>query len=295
MEHRQRLLSALVGASRASFALVHGGDPRDGNGATLFDQIAGHPLGRGHRVRPRIAPSSASSAVCTVKSAGRMSVEIVPVERERHGRARAQSRAVRRDDGRPAGSGGVDEHLAAAVLLHERGGRDARDRAPRRARRSHGSPPPRPRPALVVDRHEDVHALRAAGLDRTCQAAVGQRLANQWATRDDRGKSSPSGGSRSSTSGSARSRSFGQAPASGGIRSARWFANHSSVRRSSHRRVATPRASTPRPTCGTVCTQSGVYLGTFFCMNGALPAHAPGSPKRPAREPGRSGRRPPSR
>ena len=85
MEHRQRLLSALVGASRASFALVRGGDPSDGNGATLFDQIAGHPLGRGHRVRPRETRlSSASSAVCTVKSAGEMRVEIGPVKWKGH-------------------------------------------------------------------------------------------------------------------------------------------------------------------------------------------------------------------
>jgi hypothetical protein len=33
-----------------------------------------------------------------------------------------------------------------------------------------------------------VKALRAAGLDRTCQSAVAQRLANQMSDGDDRGE-----------------------------------------------------------------------------------------------------------
>lgn len=48
---------------------------------------------------------------------------------------------------------------------------------------------------------------------------------------------------------------------------ARWFANHSSVRRSSHSAYETSRLDASAQTV-TVFTHSGVYFGTFFCMNG---------------------------
>ncbi len=51
---------------------------------------------------------------------------------------------------------------------------------------------------------------------------------------------------------------------------ARWFANHSSVRRSSHNAYDTSRFDASAQT-EVVFTQSGVYFGTFFCMNGCWP------------------------
>jgi hypothetical protein len=47
---------------------------------------------------------------------------------------------------------------------------------------------------------------------------------------------------------------------------ARWFANHSSVGRSLHNAYRTSRFDASAQS-STVCTQSGVYFGTFFCMN----------------------------
>jgi len=74
-------------------------------------------------------------------------------------------------------SGGIDEHLAAAVSHDERSGRNAwieslGARGERTGRRRHVVD------RRVVDRDENVKALRAAGLDRTCQSAVAQRLLN---------------------------------------------------------------------------------------------------------------------
>ena len=48
-------------------------------------------------------------------------VEVVPAHRERHRHARPHPRAVGGDDGAAADAGRVDEHLAAAVVLHELG------------------------------------------------------------------------------------------------------------------------------------------------------------------------------
>ena len=47
---------------------------------------------------------------------------------------------------------------------------------------------------------------------------------------------------------------------------ARWLANHSRVRRSLHKAYATSRLEVSAHIF-TVGTHSGVYLGTFFCMN----------------------------
>ena len=51
---------------------------------------------------------------------------------------------------------------------------------------------------------------------------------------------------------------------------ARWLANHSSVRRSLHRAYRISRCEAYAQTW-VVRTQSGVYLGRFFCMNGGWP------------------------
>ena len=47
---------------------------------------------------------------------------------------------------------------------------------------------------------------------------------------------------------------------------ARWLANHSSVRRSLHSAYDTSRFDVSAQSC-TVRTHDGVYFGTFFCMN----------------------------
>ena len=51
---------------------------------------------------------------------------------------------------------------------------------------------------------------------------------------------------------------------------ARWLANHSSVLRSLHSAYDTSRFEVSAHIV-TVCTQSGMYLGTFFCMNASCP------------------------
>jgi hypothetical protein len=52
---------------------------------------------------------------------------------------------------------------------------------------------------------------------------------------------------------------------------ARWLANQSSVRRSSHRAYATSRWELSAQS-DTERIQSGAYPGRFFCMKGAWPA-----------------------
>ena len=47
---------------------------------------------------------------------------------------------------------------------------------------------------------------------------------------------------------------------------ARWFANHSSVRRSLHSAYDTSRFDASAQNF-TVLIHDGVYFGTFFCMN----------------------------
>ena len=72
-------------------------------------------------------------------------VEVVPRHGERHGQPGPRPRAVGRNDGCAADTGRVDEHLAFALVLHERRGGDARvdrlgasrDRTGRRGRIVH--------------------------------------------------------------------------------------------------------------------------------------------------------------
>ena len=198
-------------------------------------------------------------------------VEVVPADGERHGHAGPDPRAVGGDHGGPADPGRVDEHLAAAVLLHERGRGDRRDRAARRAPRWRGSRrPPPPSDACVVDRDEHVHALGPARLDRAVQArrrpapgARGGRPGRPWrsvAPRAGRGR--------------ARDGSCGRdgrpARASGGTRPrAGWRTTAACAGRCTAR--TTPRASTSRPRTSPCGPTSGVYFGTFFCMNASWP------------------------
>ena len=69
---------------------------------------------------------SASSAVWTVKSDGVHLVELVPRRAGTTPARRAAPRAVRGDDGRATDPRRVDEHLALAVVLDERGRRERR-------------------------------------------------------------------------------------------------------------------------------------------------------------------------
>ena len=90
------------------------------------------------------------------------------------------------------------------------------------------------------------------------------------ATETTIGNPLPSGGSRSSTRCVARS-SRSRRTSVGWYSTARWLANHSNVRRSLHSAYATSRfdASAHKRSVG---THSGVYFGTFFCMNALLTA-----------------------
>ena len=115
---------------------------------------------------------SCSSAVWMVKSAGVTASRSSQLDRERHGHAGPDARAVRGDNRRAADARRVDEHLAAAVLLHERGRRDLRIEllgAHRDRARRGGDVFDR---RAGVDRDEHVHALGAARLDR---ALAGRR------------------------------------------------------------------------------------------------------------------------
>ena len=110
---------------------------------------------------------------------GRDGVEVVPLHRERHRRTGPDARAVRGDNRRAADARRVDEDLAAAVLLHERGRRDLRIEllGAHRDRARRGGNVLDRRPA--IDRDEHVHALGAARLDRSLQADVVERLADE--------------------------------------------------------------------------------------------------------------------
>ena len=210
-------------------------------------------------------------AVWIVKSAGATSSSSSHATGNDTGTPGTGPRAVGGDHGGPAGAGGVDEHLALAVVLDERRRRDARvealgplgDRPGRRGRVLHRR--------LRVDRHEHVHALGAARLHGAGEADVGERLAHEVRRpRPPARTPSPSGGSRSSTRWVARSRRSArrqrrvvldgplvgepqQRPAVVAQR-----VGHRALRRlgpQRHRRAPTP-----------ACTS-----GTFFCMNGAWP------------------------
>ena len=115
------------------------------------------------------ASPSRPGAVRTVKSAGLTLSRSCPGDREGHRDARPDPRAVGGHHGRPAGPGRVQEHLAVPVLADERGGGQLRVEALGAGRDRPG------RGGHVVgrgavERHEDVHALGAAGLHRAAHA-----------------------------------------------------------------------------------------------------------------------------
>ena len=163
----------------AALALVHRLHARDRNGVAFGDECRGQRLGSGHQIGPRVAAvGQPGRGVDGEVSRGDV-VEFVPRHGKGHRHAWPDPRAVGRDDGGPAGPGRVDEHLAVPVLLDERGGRQRRIE-PLGAR---GERPGRGRDVLdawlLVERHEHVQALGAAGLHRAGQPGVGQRLADE--------------------------------------------------------------------------------------------------------------------
>ncbi len=91
----------------------------------------------------------------------------------------------------------------------------------------------------------------------------------RWADRTAIGKASGSGGSRSSTRWVMRSGRSARTRV-GWYSTARWLANHSSVRRSLHSAYDTSRFEVSAQS-RTVQTHGGVYFGTFFCMKASCP------------------------
>ncbi len=206
-----------------------------------------------------------------VKSDGRDRTEVVPADRERHRDAGTDAGAVRRDHGGAADAGGVDEHLAAAVVLHERGGGELGVEAARpRAAIARVAAAASSTDASVVDRHEHVEALGATGLHRADEADLGQRLANQARHGDHVVRTHRPPVDRGRARGASGDRAGRTVTKVGWYSIARWFANHSKVRRSSHNAYDTSRFDVSAHSV-TVRTHSGVYFGTFFCMNASCP------------------------
>ena len=193
-----------------------------------------HQLGPGVRVREQ-RKGRAHREV-----GGRHLVQVLPGEGERDRRTGADPRAVCRDDRGTANSRGVEEHLAAAVRSHESRRRQRRIEAlgPHRegARGGRGTSSIgvsvigmttcRPFAPLVFT----APAMpTSASADATRRAAPVARL-----------KGPPSGGSMSSTMWVGRSQRSLRTSV-GWYSTARWFANHSRVRRSSQSAYVTSR------------------------------------------------------
>ena len=233
----------LCACPRASPARGRPGSPRPSSTSS-----AGSCCGAGICSAHGSRSPSRSSAVWTVKSAGVDVVEVVPVDRERHGRTGPDPRAVARDDGRAAHPGRVDEHLALAVLLHERGGRDRRVEPARPGRRSPGWPR-RPAPWSVWSSMGTNTWRPFAPLVLTAPSKpdIGQGLAHEpgGGRRPPRTRRPRAGRGRGR--GGSCGRAAPRAPAPGGTRRpAGWRTTAGCAGRCRGRRP--PRAWTPPPT-----------------------------------------------
>ena len=246
---------------------------------------AGSRCGRGHVLGPRVAVAEEVERGVDGEVRGRDVVEVVPGHRERHRHARPDPRAVRGDHGGAADPGRVDEHLAAAVLLDERGGGDRRDRAARPARRWPGWPRPRPRSIAARRRSGRTRARpwprwsspRRRGRRRPAPGGPA------WAARDrHREARRPRAGRGRAPGGSMRS-GWSARTSVGWYSTARWLANHSSVRRSLHSAYDTSRfdASAQNVTVG---THVGRVLGHVLLHERLLAAVDADDRQRPIRQ-----------
>src|ERR1700730_692507 len=106
----------------APLALVHRLHAGDWDRVAFLDQVAAQLL-LGQLAEPRIAFGDQPQRGAHGEVPRLDVVEVLPGHRERHRHARADARAVRGRDGRPARPGRIEEHLARAVLPDEgRGG-----------------------------------------------------------------------------------------------------------------------------------------------------------------------------
>ena len=231
----------------------------------------GSRCGCGIDSRPRGLPSSAIERGVHGEVGRRDVVEVVPGDRERHRRARAQPRAVGRDDGGAADAGRVDEHLAAAVLLDERGRREVGIERLGAGGDARGSRRPRPRPA----------PRRRSGRTRA-------RPWRRWSSprRPARSRPAPGGPGARPRPPSAKSSSLGRVEVEHEVRGPvdvvgppqrRVVLDRALVGEPQQRapvvaqRVVHLALARPPPRSAPCAPSPGVYFGTFFCMNGSWP------------------------
>ena len=215
-------------------------------------------------------PARSPGALCTVKSAGATRSRSSHGTGNEHRHPGADPGAVRRRHGGAAGPGGIEEDLSAPVLPDEGGRRQRRvdplgagGQGPGGERRLLGR-------GRRLERHEHVDALGAAGLDRTVETGVGQRLADD--VRRPHRQREPAVLRRIEVDDQVGGvvRVIDAGSAWGGIRPpAGWRTTARSAGRCPGRR--TPAAGTSRPTGSRSAPTRGCTRGTFFCMNGFPP------------------------
>ena len=299
---RRRVLGGRLGLvtlllALASLALVHRrpparsgsrGPPRPGRRAAS----AVTRLAAAHGSRRR---QSRSTAVRTVKSPGRTCSSSSQVTGNDTGTPGRDPRAVGRDDGRATRPGRVDEHLAAALLADERRGGHRRVEPRGAGGDAPGSP--RRRPGSRRRRRSGTNTctpLAPLVLTPRRQPGVVERLPDQQRGRDRQPEPVRA----------VRRRPAGRGRGSGGS-AGRLVHAHQRRVVLDRPLVGEPDQGPPvvadrvahlalggvRPRPSTVRTQSGVYFGRFFCMNGCLAEPDPDDGQRRGRgAPGASDR-----
>ena len=241
------------------------------DGVTLLDQFSGQRLRRRHQLRPGVRVAKQVWRGVESEVGWGDIGEIGPRDGERHRRTRSKPWAVRGSDASAASSGGVEKHFAFAIGFDERGRRDGRvERLGPHRQRARGQGD------LVGARahygNEHVHALRPAGLYRTGHAHLRQRVTNQLGRRDDRAEVAAFGWVQVQHQ-MGRGIGFGD-PEQGGMKfDGALIREPQQGARSLHNAYAISRFDAADQT-GVVATHSGVYFGTFFCMNGFWPRRA---------------------
>ena len=257
----------------AALAFVHRLHPRDGDAVTLLDEIVRYRCGLGHALGPRVAVTEEVER---------------GVDREvarRHDRSRS-SHATGNDTGTPGLTRGLyaaitvppptrvgstntlpprSSFMNAVVATSGIEPRDAcRDRPGRGRRVLH-------RAASRSIGTKTCNALGATRLDRAVEPGVGEHVAHEvrhlrppWRTRRPRAGRGRERGASCGRDGRPRT-------SAGWYSIARWFANQSSVRRSLQSAYGHLALRRLRPEAARSRIQSGVYFGTFFCMNASWP------------------------